>query len=258
VYSTQLFRKIELVGYEKGMSYPMNLNVFTKKKCNELDAIMDKWCHIHSSENYQGGKMRSERGEDIEMFVRKTIEDVSSETGSKLIAKRGSEDKKELVVDLEKEGKGVEGEGNGVDGEGKGVDGEGKGGVGEAMGGKGKKSKMVKRHQVDVHVYKDEVFVATIECKAFLDSCFYVRACDDFRLFRKFGYPVKNYIFTLENSMNQETKRFTDIVTDFVCDDVFYILDGKRQSTKPIFNPTFRKKINIKNMQRFLEFIIQL
>ncbi len=33
----------------------------------------------------------------------------------------------------------------------------------------------------------------------YLDSCYYVRACDDFKLFKKFGYNIKTFIFTLED-----------------------------------------------------------
>ena len=62
----------------------------------------------------------------------------------------------------------------------------------------------------------------------YLDSCYYVRACDDFKLFKKFGYNIKTFIFTLEDSIKKETKLFTDYLTDNVCDDIFYMLDGKK------------------------------
>jgi hypothetical protein len=115
-------------------------------------------------------------------------------------------------------------------------------------------NKIIKKdHQVDIHIYKDDVFIAVIECKAYLDSCYYVRACDDFRLFKKFGYNVKNYIFSLENSIDENTKLFTDVVTENVCDDIFYMLDGKRTSTKPIYDKKHKKIINKEKLTYFIQ-----
>lgn len=97
-----------------------------------------------------------------------------------------------------------------------------------------------KNHQVDIHVYKNNEFVAVIECKSYLDSCYYSRACSDFKLFEKFGYNLKYYIFSLENSIKNETKIFTDIINDYICDDIFFCVDGKRNYK----NPLFKKKVS--------------
>jgi hypothetical protein len=112
---------------------------------------------------------------------------------------------------------------------------------------------MKKEHQVDLHLYKNDVFLAVIECKAYLDSCYYERACHDFHLFRKFGYPVKHYVFALEDSICEETKLFLDYQNDHICTEVFYLLDGKRSSSKPIYDRTFKKDINPKKLMSFLE-----
>ena len=95
-----------------------------------------------------------------------------------------------------------------------------------------------------------------IECKAYLDSCYYVRACDDFKLFGKFGYNIPGYIFTLENSIDEDTRIFTDYVTDNSCKGIFYMLDGKRSSSKPIYNQHFRKQINKDKLIAFIDFIL--
>ena len=114
-------------------------------------------------------------------------------------------------------------------------------------------SDITKQHQVDIHIYKKDKFIAVIECKAYLDSCYYVRACDDFRLFKKCGYDVKSYIFTLENSIDKQTKDFTDADTNSVCDNVFYMMDGKRSSTKPIYNKKYKKTVNRESLLCFIE-----
>lgn len=185
---------------------------------NDVNRIMDEWCASYSN-SCSGGEMRSTRGTDIETFVRNTIIKVGESLNINLIAKCGDDDKKDLIVTLPN----------------------------------GKTIK--KKHQVDVHIYLNDVFIAVIECKAYLDSCYYVRACDDFQLFRKFDYNVKNYIFTMENSIDEDTKIFTDHITGNICDDVFYILDGKRSSSKPVYDIKHKKTINKQSLAKFIDFI---
>ena len=133
--------------------------------------------------------MRGDRGENIENFVKKVINLFNIEYGVNVYAIKGNDDKKELKIP---------------------------------------NTEIKKEHQVDIHIYKNDIFIAVIECKAYLDSCYYIRACNDFTLFKKFGYNVKKYIFTLEDSIKDDTKIFIDYETDNVCDDIFYMLDGKR------------------------------
>jgi hypothetical protein len=101
----------------------------------------------------------------------------------------------------------------------------------------------------------DDVFISVIECKAYLDSCYYVRACDDFNLFKKFDYSVGKYILTMENSIDEDTKEFTDAITDNVCDGIFCMLDGKRSSSKPIYNKKFFKSHNYTGLKKFIDYI---
>lgn len=186
----------------------------------QLSDIFTKWCG-NCTNNCSGGEMRKQRGDDIELFVRDTINNIGKKLGVNLIAKKGIDDKKELIIYIENK-------------------------------------KIKKQHQVDIHIYLNEIFIAVIECKSYLDSCYYVRACDDFRLFKKFEYYVKKYIFVLENSIKDETKIFTDHVNDNICDNVFYILDGKRSSSCPIYNPIFKKEINKINLNIFIDSIYML
>lgn len=198
--------------------YPKN--EIMEKLTADLNLIMEKWITNHSDENFSGGKMRGDRGDDIEKFVRGSIQYIGTTLGVPLVAKRGGDDKKALVVNVSHD------------------------------------KTIQKNHQVDVHVYLNEQFVSAIECKAYLDSCYYVRACDDFMLFKKFNYNVKHYIFTLENSIDEDTKIFTDHITNNICDGVFYMLDGKRSSVKPIYDQKHRKKINMEKLENFVDFVV--
>jgi hypothetical protein len=188
----------------------------------ELNNIMDNWCNIYDDEDkYTGGKMRGDRGNDIEHFCKNIIQKFSDLYKVNVYAVKGSNDKKELSCMYQNQ-------------------------------------TIKKTHQVDIHIYKNNDFIAVIECKAYLDSCYYVRACDDFKLFKKFGYDVKNYIFTLENSIHEDTKVFTDVITDNICNDIFYMLDGKRTSTKPIYDKKFKKPINKEKLTYFIKSLHKL
>lgn len=164
----------------------------------ESIASLEQIMNNWSSQDITGGKMRSARGKDIETYVYDTINKIGKLTNNGIHASYGYTDKKILTVN----------------------------------------DTCFKHHQVDIHIYKNDTFHSVIECKAYLDSCYYVRACDDFRLFDKFGYNLKYYIFALENSINDTTKLFTDIINDNICDEIFYCVDGKRKSAIPLYNNT--------------------
>ena len=108
------------------------------------------------------------------------------------------------------------------------------------------------QHQVDRHIYRDDKLVAIVECKAYLDSCYYVRACSDFKRMKIAHPDIRCFVFALENSISEESKVFTDVETDDVCDGVFYMCDGKRSSSKPIYEKKYYKAIN---PDKFAEFI---
>lgn len=184
----------------------------------ELSNIIDNWCKSYN-ESFSGGKMRSDRGEQIETFVRNVVNIIRTTYNVNVSAVRGNDDKKELKIPG---------------------------------------TSIKKDHQVDIHIYKNDIFIAVIECKAYLDSCYYTRACDDFTLFKRFGYNVKKYIFALEDSIKEETKLFIDYQTDNICDDIFYILDGKRGSTKPIYDKMYKKNINKEKLIYFIKSLYRL
>lgn len=189
---------------------------------NELNKCMKTWCNSYTSESYTGGKMREDRGDSIEELVRKTIDKIASETHVNLTCKKGSSDKKILTL-------------TSPDG-----------------------TILTDEHQVDVHVYLNGKLIAVIECKAYLDSCYYVRACSDFNKFKKFGYNVKTLIFALEDGISKDKKMFTDHLTDNACDRIFYILDGKRSSSKPIYDRRYLKTPNHDKIIDFINYILDL
>jgi hypothetical protein len=186
---------------------------------NKMSLIMDNWCKIY--EESDSATLRTARGNDTEKFVIDLINTIGKLQNRNLRAVKGSTDKKKLTINV-------------------------------------KEKKIEKEHQVDVHVYLDEQFIAVIECKAYLESCSYVRACDDFKLFQKFGYNVKKFVFALENGINEEHRLFTDFVNDNICDEIFYILDGKRNSSKPVYNKKYKKEVNNEKMFRFVKEIASL
>ena len=61
-----------------------------------------------------------------------------------------------------------------------------------------------------------------------------------------------NYIFSLENSIDEKTKIFTDVITNNICDDIFYIFDTKRTSSKPLYNKKYKKPINKEKLIYFI------
>ena len=193
-----------------------SLETIARDLATRLEGVIDKWCQDHDDEQFSGGKMRGARGEEIERFVRDAVHTIGATYGMDLRAIKGDKDKK--VLSIERDG-----------------------------------AELTKAHQVDVHIYKEDRFVAVIECKAYLDSCYYVRACDDFRLFDKFGYDaLKKYVFAMENSIDAKTKAFTDIITDNTCDDIFYVLDRKRVSRKPVYDKKHRKPVNKDKVRHFV------
>ena len=204
--------------HQSTTTFNNKVKTIVDRSYESMNKIMDKWCEDYDS-NFSGGKMRGCRGEHIEQFVREVVFSIKHVFDVDVTAIKGDKDKKTLT--LQHDG-----------------------------------SPLTKDHQVDIHIYRDGVFVSAIECKAYLDSCYYVRACDDFRLFDKFEYNIKKYVFALENSIDQKTKAFTDIITDNTCDNIFYILDGKRVSTKPVYMKQFRKPINRDRLADFVKTMV--
>ena len=115
-----------------------------------------------------------------------------------------------------------------------------------------------KKHQVDRHIYVGGKLVCIIECKSQLDLCFQERACHDFKTMRIKHPDVIGLIFTLENSLNDESRVFTDTVFDSVCKEIFFMCEGKRSSSKPIYKKEQEKLIEKEKFLHFVDKLLEL
>jgi hypothetical protein len=115
-----------------------------------------------------------------------------------------------------------------------------------------------KEHQVDVHVYKETTPVVFVECKAYLDSCYLARAVDDFRLLH-IAYPnMPCIVVALENSVAEDAVVFSEAANPSQCTRIFYLLEGKRSSSRPVYKREFSKSINPLKLRELLEFLQSL
>jgi hypothetical protein len=94
--------------------------------------------------------------------------------------------------------------------------------------------------------------VLFVEAKAYLDSCYYERACHDFKLMKMTHPDVPCIVVSLENSIADNTFAFTNKVFDDVCSKVFFLCAGKRCSTKPLYQQEFQKTIDPEGLVTYL------
>lgn len=101
--------------------------------------------------------------------------------------------------------------------------------------------------QVDKHVEIDNVLRIICEAKTYLDKTYVERASSDFHLIRKYntttGIKIFTYIISLQDCVKKETLEF--FMRDGHIDNVFFLMDKKRTGTKPIWDPSHRKTINL-------------
>jgi hypothetical protein len=101
--------------------------------------------------------------------------------------------------------------------------------------------------QVDKHVEIEDFLRIICEAKTYLDKTYVERASSDFNIIRKYNErgdkKIFSYIISLQDCIKKETLSF--FMKDGHIDNVFILMDLKRQATKPIWNPKFRKTINL-------------
>ena len=101
--------------------------------------------------------------------------------------------------------------------------------------------------QVDKHVEIENFLRIIGEAKTYLDKTYVERASSDFNIIRKYNEigdkKIFSYIISLQDCVKKETLSF--FMKDGHIDNVFILMDLKRQATKPIWNPKFRKTINL-------------
>jgi hypothetical protein len=113
--------------------------------------------------------------------------------------------------------------------------------------------------QVDRHLdINDELKICT-EAKTYLDSSMLVRAINNFQTIKEYKEEssIKCYIIALQNATKDETFNFY-VHND--CDDVdnvFFLMDGSRKSSEPLYEPQYRKTINLERLKIAIETIIK-
>jgi len=112
--------------------------------------------------------------------------------------------------------------------------------------------------QVDRHQYINGNLVHIEECKAYLDRCYMIRASDDCRMIKKYynNNNISSSILAIENSVKQESYDF--IMDEGYIDDVFFLTDGKRNSSKPIWRKEHFKPLNKNKLEYYIKNIINM
>lgn len=129
----------------------------------------------------------------------------------------------------------------------------------------GEKKIMCKRNddayfeaQVDKHVEVDGDLIIICESKTYLDKTYVERASSDFRIIKQYNKVgdkrIFSYIISLQDCVKKETLSF--FMMDGHIDNVFILMDNKRSGDKPIWNPRYRKTINLDKLYNCIYIII--
>jgi len=101
--------------------------------------------------------------------------------------------------------------------------------------------------QVDKHVEIENELRIICEAKTYLDKTYVERASSDFNIIKKYNKigdkKIFSYIISLQDCVKKETLAF--FMRDGHIDNVFILMDLKRSGEKPIWDPRYRKSINI-------------
>lgn len=118
-----------------------------------------------------------------------------------------------------------------------------------------------KKHSVDIHVYFNNELKICVECKSYLDSCYFGRALLDFHTYKKDNEnkfkDIIPMIFAFEEAADQNTLDF-EMANLNIYPNIFYMLDGKRSSKKAYWKPEYRKQINQDKLLKFIKFIYKI
>jgi len=97
--------------------------------------------------------------------------------------------------------------------------------------------------KLDWHLYIKDRLALVIECKSYLDSSFLNRAVNSTSLIRRsVGYNVPSIVVALEKALSDDALNFW--LAEREVDDVFFLMDGARKSSEPIYKPEYRKDVN--------------
>lgn len=186
-------------------------------KTNEYYLSMISAINEYSHENNAGGKIRQAMGnlgENLSKFIWIEISKLYKDISIPVEPKKGEDDQKECKND---------------------------------------KGNIYKAH-VDKHCYIGDKFILAIESKSYLDSCYCLRASDDFRLLKKYFDPkLICIVVSIEDAAKESSRKF--IEDEGWIDAIFILADGKRTSAKPIWKKDFFKKLNKEKVIRLFEYL---
>ncbi len=114
---------------------------------------------------------------------------------------------------------------------------------------------------VDKHCYSvNGKLKLILECKAYLDRCFLARADHDISMIKlglgRENRGVKFGILALENAAADDALNF--YLGHNNIDEIFFLLDGKRTSSKPIWDEAHRKSMNPQLLKEFVGYVQKL
>lgn len=115
---------------------------------------------------------------------------------------------------------------------------------------------------VDKHCYSiNGKLKLVLECKAYLDRCFLARADHDMSMIegsqgKDWGRDIQFSILALENACSDDALKFYLGRNNLNC--IFFLLDGRRASNRPIWKAEHRKAINKQLLQGFVKYVRSL
>tara|TARA_B100001971_G_scaffold189509_1_gene191593 strand:+ start:430 stop:1176 length:747 start_codon:yes stop_codon:yes gene_type:complete len=118
-----------------------------------------------------------------------------------------------------------------------------------------------KKHSVDIHVYFNNELKICVECKSYLDSCYFGRALLDFHTYKQDNngrfQDMIPMIFAFEEAADKNTLNF-EMANLNIYPNIFYMLDGNRSSKKAYWKPKYRKQINQDKLLKFIKHIYNI
>lgn len=106
---------------------------------------------------------------------------------------------------------------------------------------------------VDVHMSINNKSILFSECKTYLDKCYLDRANSDLLHFKKLDKSNSCIIVSLENAVSSNAESY--FLDEGNIDKIFYLVDGKRRSSNPIWKSEFYKPINIDVIKELINHI---
>jgi len=109
---------------------------------------------------------------------------------------------------------------------------------------------------LDAVLYKDEVIKAHVECKSYLDLCYLERAEWNSREMFENSITEPKIILALENSIAETSKDY--VLEGNYIDEIFFLCQGKRSSTRPLYKKESFKDIDTEYFSIFYKYLQNL